>query len=110
MASQPSFVRVAWCVLALMALILRASALVSLIGLLDALPVCPMALLVFIDILSRRARRPLKARVWQIERTVKTVARALALAAAPRPTITEDLIRRGSCSGLAAGKYSQWMW
>jgi|TARA_B110001469_G_C9607403_1_gene302055 hypothetical protein len=37
-----------------MALILRASALVSLIGLLDALPVCPMALLVFIDILSRR--------------------------------------------------------
>jgi hypothetical protein len=54
MASQPSFVRVAWCVLALMALILRASALVSLIGLLDALPVCPMALLVFIDILSRR--------------------------------------------------------
>ena len=40
---------------------------------------------------SAAARRPLKARVWQIERTVKTVARALAVAAAPRPTITETL-------------------
>ena len=56
------------------------------IGLLGALPVCPMALLVFIDFFAELQALVRSARRY-IERAAKTVVRALVLATTPRPNL-----------------------
>ena len=54
------------------------------------MPVCPMALLVFIDFFTE-LQALVRSASGRLRGKVKTVVRALALAATPRPTIRKVL-------------------